>query len=182
MSRKATFIEMDSRDPRRRRVTIRDAALLYGQRPKDSAVWYLSPYEFVMQWEPGLASHPLPMMNESQDEKHHVNMTPEGKARLRAKATGHVLELVPGADYVVRKGGTVWFAFPDVPSTQHFRRTWVIERRQRPRTSSFPSKPLPKHRLGEESRSATIVMAYFHPWTLLASRRRLRGWKQRRHQ
>ena len=41
-----------------------------------------------------------------------------------------------------------------------------IERRRRPKAPSFAGTPLSKHRSGEESRSATIVMAYFHPWTL----------------
>ena len=95
-------------------------------------------------------------------------MTPESKARLRAKPAGDVLELVPGVDYVVRKGAPGWLAFADVPSTQHFRHTWVIERCRRPTAPSFAGTPLPKHWTGEggESRSATIVMSYFHPWTL----------------
>ena len=60
--RKATFVEMDGRNPRRRQATIRDVALLYGQWPKDPAVWYLSPYEFVMQWSHDWRSTIGPLM------------------------------------------------------------------------------------------------------------------------
>ena len=83
-------------------------------------------------------------------------MTPEGKARLRAKAAR------------ARAWRRLRDAHPDVPSTQHFRHMRAIERRRRPTAPSFAGTPLPKHRSGEESGSATIVMAYCHPWTLRA--------------
>lgn len=78
---RATFAEIDGRNARKRKITIRDVALLYGQRPKHAAVWHLSPYEFTMYWEPKLAEYPLTMdMLELEDEsKFHVRMTFKGK-------------------------------------------------------------------------------------------------------
>ena len=54
----ATFAEIDGRSPQRRKVTFRDVAMLYGQRPKHPQVWHLSPYEFTMYWRPKLMSYP----------------------------------------------------------------------------------------------------------------------------
>ena len=120
-----------------------------------------------MHWEPQLASYPL-SLDSLHDGGHHVSMTPQGLARLRAKKPGDVLELIPGVDYVVRRGGEGWMSFPDVPSTHHFRHARILARRRRPRAPSFAGTPLPTHRPGEEGRAAAIVMAYFHPWTLRA--------------
>ena len=55
----ALFAEIDCRNPRKRKVTIRDVSTLYGQRPKHDDVWRLSPYEFVMYWGPTLTKYPL---------------------------------------------------------------------------------------------------------------------------
>ena len=41
-----------------------------------------------------------------------------------------------------------------------------MRRRRRPKVPSFAGAPVPKHCKGEEERSATLVMTYFHPWTL----------------
>ena len=75
-------------------------------------------------------------------------------------------ELIAGVDYKVISGGKGWIAFPDTESTQQFRHTWILVRRIRPRTPSFAFSPLPNRGKGEDHRSATIVMSYFHPWTL----------------
>ena len=56
---KSTYPEVDKRNPRRRKVTIRDTSTLYGQRPNDPRVWFLSPYEFVMHWAVRLVSYPI---------------------------------------------------------------------------------------------------------------------------
>ena len=52
----AIFADIDGRNPKRKKVTLRDVAMLYGQRPKHRDVWYLSPYEFVMHWDSKLLS------------------------------------------------------------------------------------------------------------------------------
>ena len=77
----ASFCEIDARNPRRRRITIRDVSTLYGQRPKHEDVWHLSPYEFVMYWEPVMCSYPLSAVDEHLRE-HHVRLTEAGRHKL----------------------------------------------------------------------------------------------------
>ena len=158
-----SFCEIDARNPRRRKITIRDVSTLYGQRPKHEDIWHLSPYEFVMYWEPVMCSYPLTLVDEHLRE-HHVRLTETGRQKLAEEGKP---ELIPGTDYVVKEeGGISWLPFPHCASTQHFRHTWVLVRRMRPRTPAFFGAPVPRHQPGEQQRAAAIVMAYFHPWTL----------------
>ena len=161
----ASFCEIDARNPRRRRVTIRDVAMLYGQRPKHDDIWHLSPYEFVMYWEPVMCSYPLKADDEHiRENQHHVSLTIEGREKLGQEGTN---ELIPGKDYQVKEeGGTSWLPFPKSNGTEHFRHTWVLVKRKRPRTPAFFGAPVPRHQPGEQQRAAAIVMTYFHPWTL----------------
>ena len=76
------------------------------------------------------------------------------------------MDLEAGVDYVVGDGDAYWQPFPDCPSTQSFRHTWILVRRRREVVPPFAGAPAPRHRPGEEQRAAAIVMAYFHPWTL----------------
>jgi len=162
----ATFGEIDARNPKRRRITIRDVATLYGQRPRHPEMWCLSPYEFVMYWEPQLASYPLALAG-ADNAKHHVDLTASGRTKLQARAdSGESNDLQAGVDYIVRAGGPGWVAYPDVPAAKHFRHTWVLTRRRRPVTPSFAGAPLPRHGGAEQQRAALIIMSYFHPWTL----------------
>ena len=164
------FPDIDARNPRRRTVRLRHVATLYGQRPKDPRLWHMSPYEFVMYWEVELLSYPL-SLNTADDPRHHACLTDAGIRKL--KAAGHCLDVTldPGDDYCVMDGGVdargrTWLPFPDHPSTEAFRHSWIICRRRRPSVPSFAGAPLPKHSSGEHQRAAAIVMAYFHPWTL----------------
>ena len=166
----AVFGEVDFRNPRKKKVCVRDVAVLYGQRPTHAAVWYLSPYEFVTYWEPTLVSYPT-CIEEVEKGRHHVEMTAVGLAKLKDKSGE---DLIPGTDYLVREDTTAecmpsWLPYPDTPSTQYFRHTWILARRRRPVAPSFAGAPVPRHRAGETNRSCAIVMTYFHPWTLRAS-------------
>jgi len=168
-SRQACFAEVDMRNPRKRRVTTRDVALLYGHRPRGKAneLWYMSPYDFTAAWEPKLLSYPL-SAKDVANPKHHVRVTQSGLAKLR-RAAQDPLDLVPGIDYEVGAGGHDWHAFPDSPSTLAFRHTWILLRRRRPVVPSFAGCPSPRHANaseGQTCRNACLVMAYFHPWTL----------------
>ena len=152
-----------------KKVTTRDVALFYGQRPQHKDVWHLSPYEFATHWEIQLLYYPLTYTSwSSRQDEFHVDLLDTGVAKLKAQRKGHQEELEPGVDYVVKRGGKSddWLAFPDVPATQHFRHTWILVRRRRPRAPSFAGAPVPRHRPGEQQRSAAIVMTYFRPWTL----------------
>ena len=167
LEKAAVFGEVDFRNPKKKKVAVRDAAVLYGQRPKHPWVWYLSPYEFVTYWEPTLLSYPT-HASDVEAPKHHVRMTDQGLAKLQCSDREN---LIPGTDYLVKDDTSeeqrpAWLPYPDLPSTQHFRHTWILMRRRRPVAPSFAGAPVPKHGTGEAKRSATIVMAFFHPWTL----------------
>ena len=103
----ALFAEIDSRNPRKRKVTIRDVSTLYGQRPKHDDVWHLSPYEFVMYWEPTLTKYPL-TLDDCDSDEYHVRLTLSGKRKLAQQESN----LQPGRDYEVKEGGFNWLAFP----------------------------------------------------------------------
>ena len=53
-----TCLEIDARNPRKRKVATRHVSILYGQRPTNPEVWHLSPYEFVMYWDVQLLTYP----------------------------------------------------------------------------------------------------------------------------
>ena len=157
------FAEVDGRNPRKKKLTFRDVAVFYGQRPKHELhpeLWYLSPYEFVTYWEPVLLSYPQ-SLQDKDNPNHHAALTEEGVAKLRARAVGHDEELEPGTDYKVRSGGDDWVSFPEVSSTAHFRHTWILRRRRRPKAPSFSGAPVPRHASGQHQRSAMIVMRIF---------------------
>ena len=83
---------VDTRNPRIRHVELRDVAILYGQRPKDPCMWYLSPYEFVMYWEVELLSYPLSLRG-AKDPRHHAHLTDAGIKKLRVAAHGKAASL-----------------------------------------------------------------------------------------
>lgn len=159
--------EVDTRHRKFRKVTLRDSAVLYGQRPRDPRVWYLSPYEFVKDWEVSMVSYPQSLKAASRCD-HHVILTDEGKAKLEAQQVHFVdVELCAGMDYVVKEeGGESWLPYPAGPGTDHFRHIWIIKRRLCMHAPVFLGAPIPHRRLGEADRAAMITMSYFHPWTL----------------
>ena len=80
----SVLAEVDMRHKVHRKITLRDAAVLYGQRPCDPRVWYLSPYEFVKDWEIVMLSYPQ-TLRDARHPRHHVRLTPEGQAKLEAR-------------------------------------------------------------------------------------------------
>ena len=79
------FFSIDGRNPKKKCVTVRDVGLLYGHRPQHASVWTLSPYEFMMQWEPVMASYPRTAL-EDQKLQHHASLTDEGLALANSKS------------------------------------------------------------------------------------------------
>ena len=73
--------EVDTRHRKFRKVTLRDTAVLYGQRPRDPRVWYLSPYKVGKYWEVVMVSYPQSLKAASSFD-HHVRLTDEGRAKL----------------------------------------------------------------------------------------------------
>ena len=109
-------------------------SVLYGERPLDSEVWLLSPYEFVTHWEPALTSFPQSLAD-ADDERHHVVLTPHGRHQLCMQAEhNETAALEPGIDYVIKEeGGDDWIPYPAGTSTDYFRHSWIIRRRRRSR-------------------------------------------------
>ena len=91
------------RSQKYRIVTFRDVAKLYGERPKDERVWYLSPYEFITLGEVKMLSYPQSLADQHH-RRHHAELTETGKHKLKAGTTyDQDSELHPGIDYCVRQ-------------------------------------------------------------------------------
>ena len=95
---------LDRRNRKKKRVTMKDVSMLYGQRPNVPDLWFLSPYEFVSEWEPILASYPTSLRSMGSAE-HHAFLTDAGIEKLKAKKGGEEVELVAGEDYRVKQDG-----------------------------------------------------------------------------
>ena len=94
------FPYVDGRNPKKKKVTFRDAATLYGQRPKHQDVWDLSPYEFCMNWKAQLRSYPKTFQFD-RDPRHHAKLTALGKELLEEQQEhGEEVGLQPGVHYV----------------------------------------------------------------------------------
>ena len=101
--------------------------------------------------------------------EYHVTMTQRGLGRLALIGEGHALELCPGEDYTVRQPEAEedWLAFPDRADTAQWRHSWVMRRLPCPVVPVFSGCPMPKAHAGAEEKNAMLVLAYFHPWTLI---------------
>ena len=58
VERNSILAEVDMRSAKYKKVTFRDVATLCGERPRDERVLYLSPYEFITDWEVKMLSYP----------------------------------------------------------------------------------------------------------------------------
>ena len=78
-AKSVVFGEVDSRNPRKKKVTFRDVAVLYGERPQQ--LQYLSTYEFVTYWEAVLCTYPN--REDAQKSECHAELTELGKKKLQ---------------------------------------------------------------------------------------------------
>ena len=131
--RNIILTELDMRSKQYREVSFPEVATLYGERPRDERVWYLSPYGFRSEWKVNMLSYPQ-SLKPGNHRRRHAEITEAGRAKLKGNNKHHQdSELLPGIDYCVKKEpDTCWLPFPDIPSTQHFRRTWILEKRRLP--------------------------------------------------
>ena len=91
---KPTYALLDHRNIRRRKVILKDIVFLYGHRPCNPEIWYLSPYEFTIDWEVILLFYPLDLQQAS-GPKHQVTLTASGRKKLREKeAVGTVVHIL----------------------------------------------------------------------------------------
>ena len=65
---------VDWRNARNKQIVVKKIAFSYAYRPRDPDLWHLSPYEFVMSWEPRLAQYPtsFAMAAEGSDACHDL--------------------------------------------------------------------------------------------------------------
>ena len=90
------------RSKKHRTVLFRDVATLYGERPRDERVWYLSPYEFITDWEVQLLSCPQSYQDQNH-KRHHAVFTEACKQQIKANTQDDQdSELLPGIDYCVK--------------------------------------------------------------------------------
>ena len=76
--RNTILAEVDMRSHNYRKVTFRDVAKLYGERPRDDRVWYLLPYDFITDWEVKMLSCPQ-SLQEQNHRRPHAEFTEAGK-------------------------------------------------------------------------------------------------------
>ena len=107
-------------------------------------------------------------LKDGDHRRHHAEFTVAGRAKLKANQQYHQdSELLPGIDYCVKQEpDSWWLPFRDIPSTQHFRHTWIIEKRRLSVAPLFIGSPAPMQRDDSSERSALLTMSYFHPWAL----------------
>ena len=107
-------------------------------------------------------------LQDGNHRRHHAELTEAGRAKLTANQRyHHDCDLLPGIDYRAKsEPDPRWLPFPNIPSTQYFRHTWIIEKRCRPVAPVFLGSPVPMERDDSSERSALLTMAYFHPWTV----------------
>ena len=84
-----------------RKVSFRNVATSYGERPRDDRSWYLSPYEFISEWDVKMLSDPQ-SLQDGNHRRHHAEFTEAGGAKLKANKKYHQdCDLLPGTDYCV---------------------------------------------------------------------------------
>ena len=162
-NRHAVFGEVDSRQ-KRRKVRIKNVAIMYGHRSVSSKVWTLSPYEFAMYYE--FVQPKLPKtLAEISAPWVQVVMSPSGHQKL--KMASEECELVAGEDYEVKTDlGESYVLFDKECGIFNLRHMWIMKRRQRPVCPMFHGAPVPRREATGEDRAARLAMSYFHPWTL----------------
>ena len=151
-----------------------DPAQVYGHRPKQDDVWFLSPYEFTMYWDCLPLKMPQTRMEWMQQPrgKWDVQLTPTGEAKLTAaKSDDASVRLVPGVD--VRRSAThsatnkIYFDSSAGRALQH---GWYLSRRLRPLCPQFATAPVPSKWGEDPERNAKLTLAYFRAWTLQKGR------------
>ena len=107
-------------------------------------------------------------LEDQHHKRYHAELTEAGRHKLQANTTcSQDSELHPGIDYCVNSNpNSSWLSFPDIPSTQYFCHTWIIENRRRYAALLFVGSPVPVQRADSFERSAMLTMSYVHPWTL----------------
>eukprot|EP00438_Fugacium_kawagutii_P006753 Skav200266 [mRNA] locus=scaffold4437:38715:48406:+ [translate_table: standard] len=143
---------------------------VYGHRPVNSEVWWLSPYEFTAAWVVCLARIPQTYeewLTEPKDSW-DVNLTPAGSEHVRKAAVRptKALGLVPGKHFELSIiQSTNRLLLENGSATAVLRHQCWLERRKRPCCPHFDHAPVPVSKRGHAERNARLTMTYFRAWT-----------------
>ena len=89
MSANSTVVAgFDVRNKRHRKFTFRDVGSFCGHRPRDERVWYLSPYEFVTEWQVVLVNYPQSLAR-MDDDTYQAYLIEEGINVLKTSKHKH---------------------------------------------------------------------------------------------
>ena len=167
-------VHVDRRVPRRAKLNLdKDDAFFYGFRGTNCKVRYLSAFEFKRWVDVVMPRLPTSMEAHEKDSakgRNQVSLTASGEQKLKAMAEDETVDLIPGRDYMVisepsEEAG--WLSFANHVRTESWRHSWIMRFRQRPIVPVFAGSPLPKGSAGQDERNSMLLMAYFHPWTLI---------------
>ena len=144
---------------------------LYGFRSKHDRVHYLSPWEFLMWWEP-FRLHPPCHSEQYQWTKWIGSGESFYKEHL---ADDDPPELQPGEHFAVNEEYISslppvtrerMLLFPNLPVLHRFRHEWMLRKRCRPVVPCPEASPLP-HKSHSQNERARICSIYLRPWVLI---------------
>jgi len=132
---------------------------LYGYRPCDDRVWYLSPLEFIMLWE----FVPLPSPGSKQTPK--TEWTDEGK-----KLTPEVKkkQAIPGKHYRLASGNKAsasYIFYDDLPFLSRLRNGFYLRKRKIVHAPVCSNTPMPHPHISANQRGR-LLSVYLRPWSL----------------
>ncbi len=151
--------------------SIKSMPSLYGYRGEDPRIFYLSFWEFHMQWEPVRLQPPF-----FYKENPLTQWTKDGADLFRSSEPDEEVEYLPGEHYepctqlpddghehivLPRIGG------PNAERMQAFRAEWILRRCLRPMVAVPRNTPMPHRHYSKEQR-ARVCNLYWRPWVLHA--------------
>ena len=120
------------KNSRRATVTTKRFAQCYAYRSPDPRLWFLSPYEFSVAWEPRLATYPL-NARMLEENNCHASLTSSGVEKMRRREQGENVHFQSGLDYRVKAtGGEDWVPITETESSKRFCHEWVLVQLRRP--------------------------------------------------
>jgi hypothetical protein len=170
--------------PRDRDTVFYNFPEMYGYRPPEERLLYLSPFEFLMWWEPcSLQAPPMPWDADKQAAKgqdvYRLTKWILSVADLAVRGSDPNFKPIAGEDYEVDaayihtqwavQDRTRYAVYPDddtVKGLRRFRSQWFLRRRLRPVVPS-PKGPMPHRGVDSRERRGMLCSLYFRPWVLL---------------
>jgi len=144
---------------------------------------YFSAYDFWRYWRIENPAYPLNFDEFTEDTKpkdlrtentgisrspYQAQLTEVGLEKIKKRCNDDTTKLQGGIDYVIKEeGGDFWVPFPRRKEMERIRHEWILVRNDRPRNPSFHGCPMPRQNAASVERNALLLMAYFHPFTLL---------------